>query len=285
MRDLSSTQTVTIEPRRGWRNIAWRELYLYRDLFRFLVLRDIKVLYKQTALGFGWAIIRPVFSVIVFTFVFGNLAGLSSDGVPYPLFSLAAVLPWNYFAAAVRGSSNSMVSNARMLTKVYLPRLMVPMTPVVAGLVDFAIGFLLLMGFMAYWQVPPTPMVLMLPALVLLMVMTAAGLGFWLSALSMQYRDVKHAMVFLVQLLMYASPVVWSISLLGERFPGQVDTLRWIYGLYPMAGVIEGFRSAMLGTTAFPWDLFASGCSGAAVLSISGAFYFRRAERHFADVA
>ena len=249
------------------------------------MLRDIKVLYKQSALGLGWAVIRPVFSVIVFSLVFGGLAGVPSDGVPYPLFALAAVLPWNYFAAAVAASANSLVANARLLSKVYLPRLIIPMTPVVAGLVDFAIGLVLLTGLMTYYGVAPTSTVLLLPPLMLLMIMTAAGIGLWLSTLAVQYRDVKHAVVFLVQLLMYAAPVVWPLSLLAERFPESAGTLRWIYGLYPMAGVIEGFRSALLGTTDFPWDLVASGTLGALIAFIGGAMYFRRFEGRFADVA
>ena len=249
------------------------------------MLRDIRVLYKQTALGLGWAVIRPVFSVLVFSLVFGVVAGVSSDGVPYPLFALAAVLPWTYFATAVGAAASSLVANARLLSKVYLPRLMIPLTPIIAGLVDFAIGLVLLVGAMAFYGVTPGLTVWTLPGLVVLMVATAAGIGLWLAALAVQYRDVKHATVFLMQLLMYAAPVVWPVSLLAERFPESVGWLRWVYGLYPMAGVIEGFRSSLLGTTAFPWDLVASGTFGATLALVGGAIYFRRAESRFADVA
>ncbi|MEM1207088.1 MAG: ABC transporter permease [Acidobacteriota bacterium] len=284
MQTQVSRETV-IRPGSGWRLIDWRELLAYRDLFFFLVLRDIKVLYKQTALGFSWAIIRPVFSTLVFSVVFGGLASVPSDGVPYPLFSFAAILPWIYFSTAMTKSTASLVQNASMLSKVYFPRLVIPMTPVLAGLVDFAIGGVILAGLMAWYGVIPTPAVLGLPFLMLLMMLTAAGIGMWLSALAIQYRDVNHAMPFVAQLLIYAAPVVWPVSLINERFPESADLLRWIYGLYPMAGVIEGFRAALLGTGPMPWDLLISGTAVAVALAVSGAFYFRRTERIFADVA
>ncbi|MFQ5571210.1 MAG: ABC transporter permease [Rhodothermales bacterium] len=277
-------QTV-IESRSGWQLLNWRELVEYRDLFYFLVLRDIKVLYKQTVLGFSWAIIRPVFSMIVFSVVFGGLASVPSDGVPYPVFSYAALLPWTYFSTAMTKSTASLVGNVNMLTKVYFPRLVIPMTPVLAGLVDFGIASLVLAALMAWFGIAPTIYILLLPFLVLLMVLTASGIGMWLSALAIQYRDIKHAMTFLAQLLMYAAPVVWPVSLITEKFPEWGETIRLVYGLYPMAGVIEGFRAALLGTTAMPWDLLGMGTLSAVLLALSGAFYFRRMERVFADVA
>lgn len=275
------TQTI-VEPASGWQLINWQELRAYKDLFYFLVLRDIKVLYKQTVLGFAWAIIRPFFSMIVFSIVFGSLAQVPSDGIPYPIFSYTALLPWTYFATAMADSTNSLVNNMNMLTKVYFPRLVIPMTPVLAKLVDFGIASLLLGAMMAWYGLAPTLNVLFLPLLVLLMVLTAAGIGMWLSALAIQYRDVKHAIQFVVQILMYAAPVVWPASLIGERF-GQTAWL--LYGLYPMAGVIEGFRAALLGATPMPWDLIAIGSLSAVGLAVSGALYFRRLEDTFADVA
>ena len=284
MASKSPHQTV-IAPKKGWQLIDWRELREYRDLFYFLVWRDVKVLYKQTVLGFSWAIIRPVFSMIVFSVVFGQLANVPSDDVPYPIFAYTALLPWTYFATSLTKSSNSLVTNANMLTKVYFPRLVIPMTPVLAGLVDFAVAFPVLIGLMLWYGIAPTVYVVLLPLLVLLMVLTAAGVGMWFSALAVQYRDVNHAITFVVQLLMYAAPVVWSVSLITEAFPQGGAVIRLIYGLYPMAGVIEGFRAALLGTTAMPWDLIGMGTLSALLLALSGAFYFRRKERVFADVA
>lgn len=283
---MSRTGTPTvIEPKTGWQLINWRELAAYKDLFFFLVLRDVKVLYKQTVLGFSWAIIRPVFSMIVFSVVFGGLASVPSDGVPYPIFSYTALLPWTYFATAMTGATSSLITNAGMLTKVYFPRLVIPMTPVLAGLVDFGIAAVLLAGLMAWYGIPPTVYALLLPLLVVLMILTAAGVGMWLSALAIQYRDVKHAMAFMTQLLMYAAPVVWPVSLITDTFPEGGEIIRLCYGLYPMAGVIEGFRAALLGTTAMPWDLIGMGTLSAILLAFTGAFYFRRMERTFADVA
>jgi len=279
------THQIIIEPKKGWQLIDWRELREYRDLFYFLVWRDIKVLYKQTVLGFSWAIIRPVFSMIVFSVVFGGLAEVPSDGVPYPIFAYAALLPWTYFSTAMGKSTSSLVTNAKMLTKVDFPRLVIPMTPVLAGLVDFAIAALVMVALMLWFSIVPTVYVLWLPLLIVLMVLTAAGIGMWLSALAIQYRDVRHAMTFMAQLLMYAAPVVWPVSLIIEKFPESGETIRLIYGIYPMAGVIEGFRAALLGTTPMPWDLIGIGALSAVLLAVSGAFYFRRMERIFADVA
>jgi len=282
---MAPPHQIIIEPKKGWQLIDWRELREYRDLFYFLVWRDIKVLYKQTVLGFSWAIIRPVFSMIVFSVVFGGLADVPSDGVPYPIFAYAALLPWTYFSTAMGKSTSSLVTNARMLTKVYFPRLVIPMTPVLAGLVDFFVAFPILLVLMLWFGIAPTVYVVLLPLLMLLMILTAAGVGMWLSALAIQYRDVNHAMTFLTQLLMYAAPVVWSVSLIREKFPEWGGVIRLVYGLYPMAGVIEGFRSALLGTASMPWDLIGMGTLSAVLVALSGALYFRRMERFFADVA
>jgi lipopolysaccharide transport system permease protein len=270
-------QTI-IEPKRGWQVIDWQELVQYRDLFYFLVRRDIKVIYQQTVLGFAWALLQPIFSMIVFSVIFGRLADVPSDGVPYPLFSYAALVPWTYFSSAMTASTQSLVSNSNMLSKVYFPRLIIPMTPVLAKLSDFVIAFAIIGLLMLWYRTLPTWNVLWLPLLVLLMVLTAAGIGMWLSALSVQYRDVRFAMNFLTQILMYAAPVVWPASLIPEQY-------RLLYALYPMVGVIEGFRAALLGTTPMPWDLILVGTVSAVVIAISGMFYFRRMERVFADVA
>ena len=273
---------MRIKATRGWNLVDWKELIAYRDLFRFLVLRDIKVLYKQTVLGFTWALIQPIFQMIIFTVVFGNMAKVSSDGVPYALFSYVALVPWTYFAGSLNSSTVSLVSNANMITKVYFPRLVVPMTPVLAKLVDFGIAFMIIIPLMAWYGVAPTINVVFVPLLVLLMILTAAGIGMWLSALTIQYRDIKHAVTFLTQLLMYAAPVVWPVSLISDNF-GVIA--RYAYGLYPIAGVIEGFRSALIGTNPMPWDLIGIGFISAVVIFVSGTFYFKRMERRFADVA
>ena len=276
------SEQIVIEPVSGWQLIDWRELRDYRDLFRFLIDRDIKVLYKQTVLGFGWAILRPLLSMIIFTVIFGNLARVDSDGVPYAIFSYVALVPWLYFSTALSSSALSLVSNTDMLTKIYFPRLVFPMTPVFSKLVDFVISFVIVFLLMAVFRITPTVRILTIPLLVALMMLTAAGVGLWLSAMSVQYRDVKHAMPFVTQLLMYAAPVVWSATLIEERFGA---TGRFLFGLYPMVGVIEGFRSALLDTNPMPWDLLAVGTASALVIFISGLFYFRRMEAFFADVA
>jgi len=275
---LKAIPEITIEPKNGWQLIDWRELAEYRDLFYFLVWRDVKVLYKQTILGFTWAVIRPFFSMIVFSVVFGRLAGVSSDGVPYPIFSFAALLPWTYFSSTTTNSAASLVTNANVLTKVYFPRIMIPTTPLLANLVDFSISFLILCGMMIWYHIVPGWNASLLPLLLLLMVVTASGTGLWLSALAVRYRDVKHATEFLVQILMYAAPVVWPVSLIPAKY-------RLVYGLYPMAGIIEGFRSALIGTRPMPWDLIAVGSASALLITFSGALYFSRMERTFADVA
>ncbi len=267
-----------IEAQEGWQLIDWKELLNHKDLFYFLVLRDVKVLYKQTVMGFTWAIIRPVFSMIVFTVVFGGLAKMSSDGVPYPIFSYTALLPWTYFATAMTKSTQSLIGNARVLSKIYFPRLIIPMTPVLAGLVDFTLACSVLGVMMGWYKIMPNSNIIFLPLLVILMILTASGVGMWLSALAIQYRDVGFAAQFFSQLLMYAAPVVWPATLIPEQY-------RLVYGLFPMAGVIEGFRSALINTNPMPWDFIFMGTISSVLMAITGAFYFRRMERVFADVA
>jgi len=275
-------QKTIIEPRPGWQLIDWREMIRYQDLLYFMVKREIIILYKQTILGFAWAIIRPVFSMIVFSIVFGGLAKVPSDGIPYPVFSYVALVPWTYFSTAMTKSTQSLIGGAGIFTKVYFPRLIIPLTPVIAGLVDFIIALGVVGVLMAYFHIVPTLNVLWLPLLVIIMIMTSAGIGMWLSALAIQYRDIRHAIQFMSQLLMYAAPVVWPVSLLSEKFGDSV--LLW-YGLYPMVGVIEGFRSALIGTNPMPWNLILMGAISGMFLLLTGALYFRRKERIFADVA
>jgi lipopolysaccharide transport system permease protein len=266
-----------IEPPSGHLSVDWAELWRYRDLLRFLVWRDIKVRYAQSVLGIGWAIIQPLFSMVIFTIVFGRLARIDSDGAPYAIFSYTALVPWTYFSVAVADSTASLVNAAGMLSKVYFPRLVIPLTPLLAKLLDFAIAMVVLGGMMVWFQVQPTVWVLFVPLLVVMMMGAAFGTGMWLTALNVQYRDVRYAVGLLVQLWMYASPVVYPASLVPE-------SLRLLYGLNPMAGVIEGFRAALLGTVAMPWDLIGVGAGTTVVLLVSGAYYFRRMEDVFADV-
>ena len=243
-----------------------------------MVLRDITVLYKQTVLGVTWAVLNPFFSMVVFTVVFGMLLKVPSDGRPYALFSFTALLPWTYFSQSLTGSTNSLVQGTNLFTKVYFPRVFIPLVPVFSKLLDFGIAFVLLALMMVFYRVVPSWNVMLLPGLILLMMLTAAGAGMFLSALAIQYRDIRHAMQFLVQVLMYAAPVVWPAS----RLP---DDIRLWYGLYPMAGVIEGFRAALLNTGPMPWDLIGMGTVTAGAIFFGGALYFRHTERVFADVA
>lgn len=275
---FSQAPVKVIEKRSGWRVLDLREFFAYRDLFYFLVARDIKVVYKQTVLGFMWAILRPVFSMIVFSVVFGRLAKVPSDGIPYPIFSYAALVPWTYFQTSISNSTNSLVANSNVITKVYFPRIIIPLGPVAAGLVDFVIALSIIGLMMLWYGVAPTTALVFVPLMVLIMILSAAGIGLWLSVLAIQYRDVRFAMQFVVQLLMYAAPVVWPASLIPQKY-------RLLYGLYPMAGVIEGFRSALLGRTPMPWDLIGMGSVTAVGLFVLGSFYFRRMERTLADVA
>lgn len=267
-----------IEPTPGWRAVDFKELYRYRDMLRFLTWRSIKVLYAQSAIGIGWAVIQPLFSMIIFTIVFGWFAKIDSNGVPYSLFSLAALVPWTYFSNALLEAGNSLVSQSQMLTKVYFPRLILPLSGVLAKLVDFGIAMLMLVCLMAFYGFTPSGNILFLPILILIMVTSALGMGLWLTAMAIQYRDIKHALNFVVQLAMYASPVIYSANIIPEQY-------RYIYAINPMVGVIEGFRSALLGSGPMPWNLILVGILSTTLILISGLFYFRRQERIFSDVA
>src|SRR5665213_799137 len=260
---------VELRARNGWTSIDMGELWAYRGLLFFLVWRDIKVRYAQTVMGAGWAILQPVLMTVVFTVIFGRFAKIPSDGVPYSVFSLAAMIPWMYFSTALAGSSNSLVSNTNLITKVYFPRLVIPFAPVLAGLVDFGIGFVLLLVFMLAYGITPGPWSLVvIPVLLVATMLTAAGVGCWFAALNIQYRDVKYVIPFLVQIWMYASPIVYPMSIVPAKY-------RAIYALNPIAGVVEGFRSSLLGTNAIAWSTIGISLAAGLVLFVSGAIYFR----------
>ncbi len=268
---------MIIKPKKGWQLIDFKELSEYRDLFYFLVARDIKVRYKQTVLGGLWAIIQPFFSMIVFTLFFGRLAKIPSDGIPYPVFNFSAMVAWTYFANAVTNSGNSLITNTNLISKVYFPRLIAPLTPVLAGLLDFSIAFIVLILMMFYFRIYPNIMILYLPLLVILMMLTASGVGMLLAALNAKYRDIRYMIPFLVQLWLFASPVVYPASMLPEKY-------RLVYALNPMVGVIEGFRSVLLGTIAFPKQILLISTLVSVILFIAGMFYFKQTERYFADI-
>ena len=269
---------VLIEAKPTWKLIDWQECLEYRDLLYYLVLRDVTVLYKQTILGIAWAVLNPFFSMIVFTVIFGMLLKVPSDGKPYAVFSFAGLLPWTYFSQSLTGATSSLIQGTNLFTKVYFPRVFIPLVPVFSKLVDFFIAFGLLAILMAWYRVMPSWNVVFLPILIGLMMLTSAGIGMFLSALAIQYRDIRHAMSFVIQGLMCAAPVVWPASKLPPHF-------RLWYGLYPMAGVIEGFRAGLLDTGPMPWDLIGMGTITAVLSFLAGALYFRRTERFFADVA
>ncbi len=266
-----------IAPSRGWVSLNLRELWEYRELVYFLIWRDIKVRYKQTVLGAAWAIIQPVMTMLIFSLFFGRLAGMPSDGTPYPLFAFAALVPWTFFANAINQSSQSLVGGANLLKKVYFPRLAMPIAAVFSGLVDFCIAFVVLLSLMLAFGKLPTSNVLLLPGLLLLALATALGVGLWLAALNVYFRDVKYVVPFLVQFWMFATPIAYPSSLLPEPW-------RTLYGINPMVGVIEGFRWVLLNTDTAPGPMVALSSGVTICILLSGAFYFRRMERHFADV-
>jgi len=268
---------VWIKPSRGWVLPQMREVWAYRELLYFLVWRDLKVRYKQTVLGVLWAIIKPFSLMVIFSIFFGKLAKIPSEGVPYPIFTYAALLPWSYFAQSLNACSNSLVGNSHLITKVYFPRLIIPISSALSGLVDFAISFSILLAMMFYYQITPTLVVLLLPLLMLMAMATALGAGLWLSALNVQYRDIRFSLSFLVQFWFFATPVVYPSSLV----PGMA---RFFYGLNPMVGVIEGFRGALLGKGQIVGPMFVVSIILVALLLITGCFYFRRMEKGFADV-
>jgi lipopolysaccharide transport system permease protein len=269
--------SIHIRAKKNWQLIDFKELRHYRDLFYFLVVRDIKVKYKQTVLGGLWAIIQPFFSMIVFTLFFGKLAKMPSDDIPYPIFNYTAMVAWTYFATSITGSGNSLITEKNLISKVYFPRIIVPLSPVLASLLDFSIAFMVLIGMMIYFHIYPSVMILCVPFLVILMMFTASGVGMVLAALNAKYRDIRYTIPFLVQLWMFASPIVYPASLIPGRY-------RLIYALNPMTGVIEGFRSALLGTVAFPTSMILISMIASVILFTSGLLYFKQMEHYFADI-
>ncbi len=277
-RRANNRPVVHIEPSRGWVPLRFRELWEYRELLYFLVWRDIKVRYKQTIIGAAWAIIQPFFTMVVFSLFFGKLANVPSDEIPYPIFSYAALVPWTFFANGLSQSSNSLVASANLIKKVYFPRLVIPISSVLSGVIDFALAFLVLLGMMLFYGIIPTVNVVWLPLFLLLAVITSLGAGLWLSAMNVQFRDVRYAVPFLIQFWMFATPIAYPSSLIRNNL------LRTIYGINPMTGVIEGFRWALLNTDTAPGPMVIVSSLAAVALLVSGAFYFRRMEKTFADV-
>lgn len=269
--------SVLIQPESGWVSLKLRELWQYRELLFFLIKRDVQVRYRQTALGVGWAVLQPLLTMAIFSVVFGRLANLPSDGLPYPIFSFAALLPWQLFSGALTRAGTSLVSSSNLLTKVYFPRLIIPISAVAAGLVDFAIAFVVLIVLMLFYGITPGVAVIWIPVLVLFALAAALAVGLWLSALNVKYRDVQHLIPFMVMAWMYASPVAYSANLI------PAGKWRVLYALNPMAGVIQGFRWALAGGRAPDPSIFIS-AAVVVVLLLGGLFYFRRMERVFADI-
>lgn len=268
---------LRIEPTHGWVSLRLSELWAYRELVYFLTWRDIKVRYKQTVLGALWAVVQPVMTMVVFSVFFGRLAQMPSDGVPYPIFSFAALVPWTFFAGALANSANSLVGAANLVKKVYFPRLAVPIAAVFSGIVDLVLAFGVLLLLMAYYGLTPTLAVVWLPAFIALALITALGVGLWMAALNVQYRDVRYVVPFVTQFWMFATPIVYPSSLLDEPW-------RTVYGINPMVGVIEGVRWSLLGTPISPGLQLVVSTGAALLLLVSGAYYFRRMETTFADV-
>lgn len=273
----SDLKYTVIKPSRGWVSLRLDKLWEYRELLYFLAWRDIKVRYKQTVLGASWAIIQPLFTMVIFSLFFGRLAKVPSDDLPYPIFSYTALVPWTFFANALTQSSNSLVNNADMIKKIYFPRLTMPIATMLAGIVDFVLAFIVLLGMMLLYGVAPTVNVWWLPLFLLLALITSLGVGLWLSALNVQFRDVRYVIPFLTQAWLFITPIAYPSSLLSEPW-------RTLYGINPMAGVVEGFRWALLGTNTAPGPIIVVSFLVALVLLVTGAFYFRRMEDTFADI-
>jgi lipopolysaccharide transport system permease protein len=268
---------LRIAPVRGWVTLGLAELWAYRELLYFLTWRDIKVRYKQTTLGAAWAIIQPFLTMVVFSLFFGKLANIPSDGVPYPVFSFAALVPWTLFANGLTQSAASVVGSAHLIRKLYFPRLVIPISSVMSGVIDFALSLVVLFGMMAYYGIAPTGAIIWLPALLVLALVSSFGVGIWLSALNVQYRDVRYTVPFLTQLWLFATPIAYPSTLLPEPW-------RVLHGLNPMAGVVDGFRWALLGTNTAPGPIVGISAVAAFAILVSGLYYFRRMERTFADI-
>lgn len=271
------TRVLRIEASKGWVPLKIAELWEYRELIYFLIWGNVKIRYKQTVLGAAWAVIQPLMTMLVFSVFFGKLAKVPSDNVPYPIFSFAALVPWTFFSNSLRLASNSLIGSAHLITKVYFPRLAIPISTVLSGIVDFTIAFLMLVLMMLYYDIIPGGRVLWLPVFFLLALVASLGTSLWLSAMSVEYRDVQHIMPFVLQFWLFATPIAYSSSMLSEPW-------RTLYGLNPMVGVVEGFRWALLGTDTAPGSMLILSSLAALITLVSGAFYFRRMERTFADM-
>jgi lipopolysaccharide transport system permease protein len=269
---------LQIEPSHGWVSLKLRELWEYRELLYFLTWRDVKVRYKQTVLGAAWAIIQPFFTMVVFSVFFGRLAKIASDGIPYPIFSYEALVPWTFFAQGLSQASNSLVGGSALITKVYFPRLVMPVATVASGIIDFALAFVVLLAMMLAYGIVPTINIVWLPLFLLLAMTTALGAALWFSAMNVQFRDVRYIVPFMTQFWMFATPIAYPSSLIEDPL------WRTLYGINPMAGVVEGFRWALLGTDTAPGPIIIASSLAALMLLISGAFYFRRMEKTFADI-
>ena len=272
-----STPVTVIQPSRGWVSLRLRELWEYRELLNFLTWREVKVRYKQTAMGAAWAIIQPLFTMLIFSLFFGKLAKIPSDGIPYPLFCIAGLVPWTFFANGLSQASSSLVTSSNLISKVYFPRLTLPISAVLSGAVDLVISSVLLVGMMIYYRQVLTLRCVYLPLFCLLAFVSALGVSLWLSALNVEYRDVRYVIPFLSQLWMFATPIAYPSSLLHEPW-------RAVYGVNPMVGVVEGFRWALVGADTAPGPMIIASSCAALLLLIGGAFYFRRMESTFADV-
>jgi lipopolysaccharide transport system permease protein len=275
--NITEPPDLEIAPAQGLFNLDLGDLWRYRELVYFLTWRDVMVRYKQTALGAAWAILQPLLAMILFSLIFGRFAGLPSDGVPYPIFTFTALIPWGLFAYALTQSSTSLVADRNLITKIYFPRLVIPLSSVLSGLLDFAISLLLLFVMMFFFQVPITWRVLTLPLFVMLAILSAVSVGLWLSALNVQYRDVRYTLSFLTQVWLFATPIAYSLTIVPEQW-------RWLYSLNPMVGVVEGFRWALLGTDTVVGPLFPVSIVIILLLLVSGLIYFKRMEDSFADL-
>ncbi len=269
-------ERIILRPSSGWSALELGDIWKYRELLFFLTWRELKVRYQQTLLGAAWAVIQPLMQMVVFTFIFGGIARMTSEGIPYPIFSYTALLPWGLFSKSLTDAGRSMVMNRNMITKIYFPRLIIPMASVFSGLVDFAVAFVILIGLMFYYHITPTSAIWLLPLFMLLAIVAALGVGLWLSAMNVQYRDVGHVLPFLTQFWMFVTPVIYPAS----RIPAKWQLL---YSLNPMTGVVEGFRWALLGSSGAPTSMMAVSAAISILLLIGGLFYFRRMERTFAD--
>jgi lipopolysaccharide transport system permease protein len=280
-RVVRAASVIRIEPSHGWIALKLRELWAYRELLYFLVWRDIKVRYKQTALGVAWAVLQPVMTMLVFSLFFGRLAKIPSDGLPYPIFSLAGLVPWSLFANGLSHVSSSVVDSTNLIKKVYFPRLMIPIGALLSALVDFCLALVVLLGLMVYEGLTPSVNVVFFPLFVVLALVTCLGAGLWLAALNVQYRDVRYVVPFMIQLWLFASPIVYPSSMVTGMLRPE---WQFVYGINPMVGVIEGTRWSLLGANTAPGDLIVASSLAALLVLVSGAFYFRRMERTFADV-